>query len=443
MSGRSQSLDFWIAILKRLMWFVFSAFLICNTAQAQPDNSKIESNDSNKSIFSISGFGTVGLAHSSEGKADFMASDLQLRGAGYSSNWSADVDTRIGVQLTARFAPSLSGVLQVTSEQRYDGSYRPGIEWANIKYEITPDFSIRAGRIVLPTFLLSDSRKVGYASPWVRPPVEVYGLVPLTRSDGVDISYRHRFGELNNTIQLNYGQSSARIPADGKVTGVSGELSGENAWGISDTLEYGAATFHVSYIKSDLTISSYKPLFDGFRQFGALGLSQANAIAEKYDPQNKPFNFLGIGASYDPGQWFVMGEWGVINTHSVYGKRAAWYVSSGYRLGKFTPYISYSEASLKSNATDPGLTLAFVPPAYVGSAAYLNQELNKQLSAAPVQKTISFGVRWDVAKNAALKLQYDRTNISNGSPGTLDNLQSDFVTGGKFNVFSVTVDFLF
>src|SRR5687768_14877264 len=44
------------------------------------------------SMFSFSGFGTLGLTHSSEDDAEFVAHKLQPSGAGHSQNWSADVD---------------------------------------------------------------------------------------------------------------------------------------------------------------------------------------------------------------------------------------------------------------------------------------------------------------------------------------------------------------
>ena len=91
-------------------------------------------------------------------------------------------------------------------------------------------------------------------------------------------------------------------------------------------------SLHVSYLGSDLTIGDYSRLIEAFRLFGA----QGQALAKKYEATNKPFSFFGIGGSYDPGKWFVIGEWGVISTDSAYGKRAAWYASSGYRIGKFT-----------------------------------------------------------------------------------------------------------
>jgi len=49
--------------------------------------------DAGTSMFSFSGFGTVGVVHSSEDKADFTSSFFRPNGAGYSRSWSADVDS--------------------------------------------------------------------------------------------------------------------------------------------------------------------------------------------------------------------------------------------------------------------------------------------------------------------------------------------------------------
>ena len=52
-------------------------------------------------------------------------------------------------------------------------------------------------------------------------------------------------------------------------------------------------------------------------------------------------------------------------------------------------------------------------------------------------------MRWDFAKSAAFKAQFDHTRIGAGSPGSLVNIQPGFQPGGKVNVFSVTVDFIY
>jgi hypothetical protein len=425
------------SLMSRMRWCaIIGAVFLSAAVQAQTSSQTPPENEPEDSIFSFRGYGTAGLVHSSEHQADFIAHDLQKRGAGRNANWSAEVDSRIGAQLDTRFNSDLSAVVQITSEQRYDGSYRPEFEWLNLKYQFTPDFSIRAGRIVLPTFLLSDSRKVGYSSPWVRPPVEVYSLIPLTRLDGVDANWRQRFGEVNNSVQFGYGRSSARLPED-EVVG--GKVTAEDGLTVTDTLEYGHSTLHLSYLRTRGTINSYDELFSNYRKLAGFfpGLApQVTALIDKYDPNDKEFSIFTMGANYDPGKWFVMGEYGVLDTHSIYGKRSGWYVTSGYRFGKFTPYASFARARLESNSSDPGVASA--------AAAGANKELNKQLTAAPEQKTVSFGIRWDFVKNAALKMQYDRTNIGAGSPGSLDHqIDGKFVPGGHFNVFSVVIDFLF
>ena len=382
--------------------------------------------------FSFSGFATAGLVHSSEKKADFTSSILKPNGAGYTHTWSADVDSLIGGQVTAKFTPALSAVLQVIAEQNYDNSYRPHVEWANVQYQFTPRFSARIGRTVLPTFLVSGTRKVAYTYPWVRPPLEVYRLVPVTASDGVDASYRMHVGDFTHTVQANYGSSRQTLPGGG------GTVEAKHAWGVTYTLEYHAVTVHMAYQRPHLTMGSIKPIFDGFRQFGPEGI----ALADKYDVDNKPLSIIAFGATYDPGKWFVTGEWSHTENRSVLGKGTGWYVSSGYRFGKFTPYLTYAQARA-DNLSDPGLNLSTVPPAQVGQAAALNAALNALLANKTVQNTLSVGGRWELTRSAALKLQFDHTRLGDGSHGVLINRQPGYQAGGKFNVISATIDLVF
>jgi hypothetical protein len=290
--------------------------------------------DPSASMFSFSGFGTLGVVHSSESEADFTNSTFKPNGAGFTRAWSPDVDSRVGAQVTANVTSQLSAVVQVISEQLYDNTYRPHVEWANIKYQFTPDLSVRVGRTVLSTFMFSDTRKVGYADPWVRPPVEVYSLVPISNSDGVDASYKLHVGDFVNTVVGSFGKNNPGLPANQG----GGTARARALWLISDTIEYGAATAHITYQDVHLTVPGLNRFFDAFREFGP----QGSALANEYDQDDKLVSFIGVGAMYDPGRWFALGEWGHDNFHSVLGSNTAWYVSGGYRLAKVTPYLTYS-----------------------------------------------------------------------------------------------------
>ena len=384
--------------------------------------------------FLVSGFGTIGMARSSEKQADYTNSpQIKPNGTGATHNWSPDLDTRLGLQIAATITPNLSAVLQVISQQQYDNSYRPSVEWANIKYAITPDFAVRVGRIALPTFLAGDYRQVGYAMPWVRPPVELYSrMIPMTANDGIDASYRTTFGEATNTLQLSYGSDVLRSP------GLTSPSRVQNIAGLFNTFSSGPATLRVSYQRGRLTVPDSNAFFDLYRQFGPAG----NAIAENYNFDHVPISFLSLGASYDPGDWFLMSEWGSGKFSSVIGNQTAWYASGGYRLGTWTPYLTYSTSKKHSPVSDPGLDPARLPAYAAGSAGALNGVLNGLLKPT-TSSTISLGTRWDVRSDVALKLQLDHTRPTNGSSAGLINVATGYQPGNSFNVLSLTVDFLF
>jgi hypothetical protein len=388
--------------------------------------------------FSFSGFGTLGVVHSSEKDADFTSTTFKPGGTGRSHDWSAAVDSLVGAQLAVRPTTKLSAVVQVIAEQKYDDTYWPHVEWANVKYQFTPDLSVRVGRTLLPTFLVSDVRQIAYANPWVRPPLEVYSLVPVTTNDGVDASYRLRIRSAANTLQINAGRSDSRFPSDGPSGFATAKTRGVITF--ADTIERGFLTVRLNYGQTRFTIPEFAPLFDGFRQFGPEGV----AIADRYDVDGRRIRFVGAGAVYDPGNWFVMGEWGRIQLRSVFGDTTGWYASGGYRVRRLvTPYVTLARMEAKGNRSDPGLSLAGLPPPLAGAAGGLNGALDVLLSRKAVQTTVSVGGRWDFRKAAALKVQLDHSHHGAGSAGTLTTLQPGFRPGESVYVFSASIDVVF
>ena len=101
------------------------------------------------------GYGTLGVVHSSEDQADFVADIFDPDGAGYNSELSPEVDSRLGLQATAEITPDLAAFGQIIVEHRYDGTWKPELEWANLRYDFSERLSARVGRMVLPTFLVS------------------------------------------------------------------------------------------------------------------------------------------------------------------------------------------------------------------------------------------------------------------------------------------------
>lgn len=387
--------------------------------------------------FSFSGYGTVGVARSDNDRADYLVDAFKPSGPGYTREWNPEVDSRIAGQVTATFTPRITGVVQVIVQQRHDESWEPTVEWANVKWQVTDDFSVRGGRVVLPVFMVTDTRRVGYANPWVRPPVEVYSMVPVTYSDGLDASWKLAMGGGSTTFQLTAGRSDSKFPNSSGFD--AGKAEARDLWALNGTWERGPFTARVNYGEAKLTISAFEPYFDAFRQFGPPG----EAIAARYGLKDRRVDFLGFGANYDPGSWFAMGEWAHFDTHSAVGAKKAWYVSGGYRFGKFTPYATYADLKPEGPTSDPGLNLTGLPPPVAAVGAQLNAMLNAQLAVIPQQSTASLGVRWDVLRNAALKAQWDYVRVGENSVGTFTNFQPGFRPGGRVNLFSLALDFVF
>lgn len=338
-------------------------------------------------IFSFNGFGTVGLVHSSDTQADFVSNPAQPKGAGFTDSWSATPDTKLGVQFNFNPTDRLSAVAQIMSQYQYDGTFKPDVEWLNVKYLLTPDLSIRAGRIAIPTFMVSDSLNVGFALPYARIPVEVYSQLPITHSDGVDGAYRTHVGAATNTAQAFLGTFTSKLPNQGRY-------DAEHLYGIADTIEYGAATLHFSY-----QTLSYNLSFEG------LVLSK--------DPQQ----IATIGASYDPGKWFASAEL-IRAPDDAFGLFYAWYVNAGRRFDKVTPYLGYARATM-SRVGSLGL-----PP-------FINQD------------TATLGVRWDLRKNVDFKAQLDRVARHGGFNQFFVNQQPAFPQRGTDEILTLLVDFVF
>ncbi|RJF91741.1 hypothetical protein [Noviherbaspirillum saxi] len=346
--------------------------------------------DETDAAVKLRGFGTIGAAHSSLKQADFVGSPLQDSGAGATHKWAFGVDSKLGLQLDARLTDRLDGVVQVVSQQRSDVGYRPQVEWAYLKYEIAPDFLLRAGRVILPAFMVSESRLVGYANHWARPPIESYNLSPFSNSDGVDVSYQSQLGSGRNTIQLIYGNLDAEAV---DVTPRGTEILRarfRDIVAINDTYEIGNWTWRAAAITG-------------------------KAHAPSLDSRLKFFN-LGVG--YDVGNWFVQAELSRLLFPGAVRPSTARYVTLGLRQGSLTPYLIYSSVASSDS-----------------QVALLPND----------QRSYSAGVRWDFSRQASVKLQLDRVSIRGGAGGNgfFINTRPDFVSGSGATVVSAVIDFTF
>jgi hypothetical protein len=401
-------------------------------------------------IFQLHAYGTLGVVHSSQDQADFVSSNSQQpQGAGFSHSWAYDVDSKAAVQLDAKITDRLSAVVQLISENDANSSwtgkmnprYRPSLEWANFKFAITDEWTVRAGRMVLPINMVSEYRNVGYSLPFVRPPVEIYGPVPFTNVDGGELSYAKRIGDLTNTVVVGVGDTTSRV--------VNGAFQ-TNLFFITDTVEVGALTVKASFLHNPArSVTGFGTFYTAFADMAAAtpGGEKAASTALYLDHRYNFSNWYNIehydlGASYDPGNWFVMTELHRYSSNGIVGSANAGFVNAGFRTHGFTPYVTYSQIKT-SHSVSPSIPLNGLDP---GVAAYGDMINSIDLSfsqGSEAQRTLSAGLRWDFMKNLDLKVQYDNVHLGAGSTGLFTNEQAGFRLGSSANVFSATIDFVF
>jgi len=333
--------------------------------------------------YKFSGFGTVGAVVTNTDLAQFRSSGRQSNGATTSPDLG--VDSRLGLQVNASFNDTFSAVGQLLTGRR-DGSEMPQVEWLFVQAAATPWLDVRLGRMVLPTFMVSDTRSVGYAQVWLRAPQEAYQMFPPSSFDGVMASMHDSFGDTNVTLQLSAGKSdTAKVYVfDREITMNYGELFSLNLTAERGNwlLRYGRTT------DPDL-----KPEGLPF------------AIPKTKD------TFSGLGVQYDNGQLVVLSEYLTRRTNTGMFDTNSYYFSAGYRLGALTPYVIVSRMQ--------------------GKGTVFNSDSDSHTNAV--------GMRWDLMKNAALKMQLERVF----SRGQLVNAKPAFNTDPSANVLSVALDFVF
>jgi hypothetical protein len=374
----------------------------------------------------FSGFGSVVGTRSSERDADFTLNIAQPKGPGFTRTTDFGSDSRVGLQVDLQMSQRFSAVIQGISERRHDDSFNPVLSLAHLKFQALPGLSLRAGRLPLAAYLISEYLKVGYATPWVRPPVDLYHFNPFTYMDGGDLGWQTNAGDLSISGQFFGGSTSAKLPVTGGA-----EVTGKGLGGLSLTLAYGAATFRSSYTRMKFSLDS--PALDGpMGPYAALRTLPAPfggnpALADQFQVKRHNLTYLSVGFTYDPGGWFLMAEGArkggdedqLLNNTGAY-------LTWGVRFGAWTPYLTVARKTMDAPTTHP------------------NPIVNAILSDSDeAQSSYSGGLRWDMHKNIVMKVQYDRIKNGRTSHGALINPQPGFKTGEGYNVTSLGLDFLF
>lgn len=389
------------------------------------------------------GFMTVGAAQivdiEDADKGNIYIGGLGDRGI--SEDLSFERDSRFGLQISSDVAENMSVVAQILGRAD-QGNFNAIVEWAYVDYEINDIASVHVGKIKQPVYLVNDYVEVGYAYPWIRPPQEIYLLNnPLNTVNGIELLLQFPVGPGTLSLQPYLGSNRDDIPnAQGAF------FEAENIYGIDIKYSGRGYSVHASNFKCDEVNTT-----------GGFSIPAANNVLG----QNLEVNLNGTGEcnvtaaglNLDISDFVVYSEWTKRTTSDTlerpFGDTEAYYLTLGYRFGKFLPHITYASIEGEASTAQPG---AITGPG--GAALTLPGGATSLNFPVQIQTSITAGLRYEVNDSAALKVEYqvvdveqDASELQSANQGFNYGLfNTDFSRGApqdNVGIFSIALDVIF
>ncbi|MEW6981561.1 hypothetical protein AAD001_02795 [Colwelliaceae bacterium 6471] len=357
----------------------------------------------------------------------------------YTEDVKLKPETMIALQARADLLDNLTVTTQIVAKGADD--FSPDIDWLYATYNFSDDFYIMAGRRNLPMYYFSEYMEVSFATPWLRPPTNLYWW-EITQFNGLTLVKNFEFDEWSLSASIFGGREEREDisahdywrnrggyywPPEG--TYVSGtadvtwsEILGVNLIASNDWMEYRFSYFTTHY-------ETYADVFfmdevdtngDGIaditveRRYNADGTpirSNSSSVTE-FD-----LAFLGLSGNLGFDYFTLLFDYNFVSYDDGYGfEFPTFLVTAIYNHDTWQPYIGYTKAAGKITEDLDGFG--------VGDAEE--------------HRMISLGLRYNFHSNASLKLQIDDfKDEGDRSPWY------DFSYHNDATLLSIGIDFIF
>jgi hypothetical protein len=349
-------------------------------------------------------------------------------------DWS--VDSRFGAQMSIKLDPSLFTTFQVISRYRYDGTYHPDLSEACVTWLPAPGLQLRGGLINIHETTTGEYLDAGYTYLWARPPVEAYGLTPITKLTGFDFLYDlHLGGDTTLETELYAGRTveKAQIDHVGPF-----DLSGGNAGALSFKLITGPWKFRLvgATLKSGRNLPQPVPTIqDALTTFGTvLAAPELFKAADSLNTQGTTTWALVGSVVFENGPWQAQ----------AYASSGSSSASLGYRIKDVVPYGMFSRIVSGRVPRLDMHSLYTAPGPLAPVAQFLAATVNSVTDGpGEDQYTLTAGLRWDFAPKADLKFQIENIRAHDAT-GLFYNPQPQvpFSWNGRMWVYTITMDFI-
>ena len=386
------------------------------------------------SRISINGFATVaGVLTDTRGdEVNYLGADKDM---------SFDPDSRFGVQFNFPATDRLDFTLQLVAKGTE--SYNIEAEWAFGTFKVNDYVRVRAGRLRIPFFRISNSLLVSYSYPWIRPPMDTYGQFAFSRFTGVDSLISVPMGMSNLTIHPYYGSSAS----DFEMMGMAGEFSVKNLVGMNITWNYDWISLRLGHTEGDYEVYG----FDSLEPLAGImfAFSGDRKTADQFAIKERHGQFTGLGVDIDYNNFRFLGEYNVRKTDGLMTDTTSWYTTFAYQFGKFLPHLTFSRFETDEDYDRAGATVPNIILADPDQTAEVQAAFNRIINFNTVnQESVTAGLRYDFLPTAAFKVEYQHVMPDEGSSLLSPPFEGSQTTyQGKdldsVNLYTVGVDFIF
>lgn len=350
-------------------------------------------------------------------------------------------DSVVGVQLDFNMAEDTKATLQLVG--RGLENFNTSVEWAYLSHSFSDNFSMKAGRLRIPTYTTSEYIEVGMAYPWVRPAPEVYDLVFFTYYDGAAFTYDFSMGSVDSSFQLLTGNASGLDSNNSAIGDIDFEIDAK--LGLTYVASMGDWRLNLGYFKAEIIAEEgLGPELDLL-----IGVILPIAGVEDAEFNEVELDYINAGLSYDNGTWLVQAEGALIDSDNLFIKNEAFYVSVARRFGRWMPYLMYAQMENVNNDKVAEAAQAVVANAATidfilaapGTAALAAGALQANFQEA--QKSSYLGASYDFLPNVKLKAEWRYVEPQDDTKGTFDAEEFFAEPFEHANVYSLVLDAVF
>ncbi|MGL4829306.1 MAG: porin [Vibrio sp.] len=396
----------------------------------------------------VSGYGSLGYSYENEDDLGFLRNIAQPDD--YRRDGSFLPDSNVGVQFDIQLNPEWSVTTQWVLEDRVEQSFNDVTELAFVRYLPDEHWDLRLGRLGLNAYTAADSRRIDYAYLWVRPPQELYGGIFYDSIDGVDITYRDHVDELNWSFGVQYGRIEQKLK-NTENPEISSTRSNQTL-ALVLAADHGPWSGRLSYVNvGAMTVALGETSMQAqkaIQQLANAGLgaisSEAAVLYQQSNLENERIQYWQVGAGYADFKLTIQSElYAIQGSKAVVPEGFGGYVLAGYSFGMFTPYAIYGKFIPKNEPYQAQSDWGLSPINGAQLAAFQKVLVGGINSTYIDQSTYSFGLRWDVTSQMALKMQYDRVKIGDYGYGLWAVPMADISQGRDVQVFTLSLNFIF